>query len=159
MRPDRAFDDEGAGMTDQQAGIEVLLVEDDPGDVLMTREAFEEHKVVNRLSVVADGVSAMAFLRKEGEHAEAPTPDLILLDLNLPRMDGREVLAAVKADERLKQIPVVVLTTSEAEEDVLRSYSLHANAYVTKPVDFDRFIQVVRQIDDFFVTVVRLPHR
>ncbi len=146
-------------MTDQQAGIEVLLVEDDPGDVLMTREAFEEHKVANRLSVVADGVSAMAFLRKEGEHAQAPTPDLILLDLNLPRMDGREVLAAVKADERLKHIPVVVLTTSEAEEDVLRSYSLHANAYVTKPVDFDRFIQVVRQIDDFFVTVVRLPHR
>ncbi|GAB6938437.1 response regulator [Isoptericola variabilis] len=159
MRPDRAFDDEGAGMTDHQAGIEVLLVEDDPGDVLMTREAFEEHKVANRLSVVADGVSAMAFLRKEGEHAQAPTPDLILLDLNLPRMDGREVLAAVKADERLKHIPVVVLTTSEAEEDVLRSYSLHANAYVTKPVDFDRFIQVVRQIDDFFVTVVRLPHR
>lgn len=158
-RPDRAFDDEGAGMTDQQTGIEVLLVEDDPGDVLMTREAFDEHKVANRLSVVADGVSAMAFLRKEGEHAQAPTPDLILLDLNLPRMDGREVLAAVKADERLKHIPVVVLTTSEAEEDVLRSYSLHANAYVTKPVDFDRFIQVVRQIDDFFVTVVRLPHR
>ncbi|SKC79389.1 response regulator [Krasilnikoviella flava] len=146
-------------MTDQQAGIEVLLVEDDPGDVLMTREAFEEHKVANRLSVVSDGVSAMAFLRKEGEHAQAPTPDLILLDLNLPRMDGREVLAAVKADERLKHIPVVVLTTSEAEEDVLRSYSLHANAYVTKPVDFDRFIQVVREIDDFFVTVVRLPHR
>ncbi|MGW6454290.1 response regulator, partial [Isoptericola sp. NPDC055063] len=106
-----------------------------------------------------DGVSAMAYLRKEGEHEDAPTPDLILLDLNLPRMDGREVLAAVKADERLKHIPVVVLTTSEAEEDVLRSYSLHANAYVTKPVDFDRFIQVVRQIDDFFVTVVRLPRR
>lgn len=144
-------------MTDQRAGIEVLLVEDDPGDVLMTREAFDEHKVVNRLSVVADGVSAMEFLRQEGEHAGAPTPDLILLDLNLPRMDGREVLAAVKADERLKHIPVVVLTTSEAEEDVLRSYSLHANAYVTKPVDFERFIQVVRQIDDFFVTVVRLP--
>jgi len=146
-------------MADHQTGIEVLLVEDDPGDVLMTREAFEEHKVVNRLSVVADGVSAMAYLRKEGEHAQAATPDLILLDLNLPRMDGREVLAAVKADERLKHIPVVVLTTSEAEEDVLRSYSLHANAYVTKPVDFDRFLQVVRQIDDFFVTVVRLPRR
>jgi CheY-like chemotaxis protein len=159
VRPDRAFEDGGAGMADQQAGIEVLLVEDDPGDVLMTREAFEEHKVANRLSVVSDGVSAMAFLRKEGEHAQAATPDLILLDLNLPRMDGREVLAAVKADERLRHIPVVVLTTSEAEEDVLRSYALHANAYVTKPVDFDRFIQVVRQIDDFFVTVVRLPHR
>jgi two-component system response regulator len=141
----------------EQAGIEVLLVEDDPGDVLMTREAFEEHKVANRLWVVADGVSALEFLRKEGEHAEAPTPDLVLLDLNLPRMDGREVLAAVKEDPRLRHIPVVVLTTSEAEEDVLRSYSLHANAYVTKPVDFDRFIEVVRQIDDFFVTVVRLP--
>ncbi|AEG44040.1 response regulator [Isoptericola variabilis] len=146
-------------MTDQQTGIEVLLVEDDPGDVLMTREAFAEHKVANRLSVVSDGVSAMQFLRKEGEHADAPTPDLILLDLNLPRMDGREVLAAVKEDPELKQIPVVVLTTSEAEEDVLRSYALHANAYVTKPVDFDRFIEVVQQIDDFFVTVVRLPGR
>ncbi len=143
----------------QQAGIEVLLVEDDPGDVLMTREAFAEHKVANRLSVVSDGVTAMQFLRKEGEHADAPTPDLILLDLNLPRMDGREVLAAVKEDPELKQIPVVVLTTSEAEEDVLRTYALHANAYVTKPVDFDRFIDVVRKIDDFFVTVVRLPGR
>jgi CheY-like chemotaxis protein len=143
----------------QQTGIEVLLVEDDPGDVLMTKEAFAEHKVANRLSVVSDGVTALEFLRKEGEHAGAPTPDLILLDLNLPRMDGREVLAAVKADPGLKQIPVVVLTTSEAEEDVLRSYALHANAYVTKPVDFDRFIDVVRKIDDFFVTVVRLPGR
>jgi two-component system response regulator len=143
----------------QQTGIEVLLVEDDPGDVLMTTEAFAEHKVANRLSVVSDGVTALEFLRKEGEHAGAPTPDLILLDLNLPRMDGREVLAAVKADPELKQIPVVVLTTSEAEEDVLRSYALHANAYVTKPVDFERFIEVVRKIDDFFVTVVRLPGR
>ncbi|GED10195.1 response regulator [Cellulosimicrobium cellulans] len=139
--------------------IDVLLVEDDPGDVLMTREAFEDHKVTNRLSVVADGVSALRFLRKEGEHEGAPTPDLILLDLNLPRMDGREVLAELKADEALRKIPVVVLTTSEAEEDVVRSYSLHANAYVTKPVDFDRFIDVVRQIDDFFVSVVRLPGR
>ncbi|GAA4733114.1 response regulator [Isoptericola chiayiensis] len=146
-------------MTEQQVGIEVLLVEDDPGDVLMTREAFAEHKVANRLSVVADGVSALEFLRRTGEHADAPVPDLILLDLNLPRMDGREVLAAVKADPDLKHIPVVVLTTSEAEEDVLRSYALHANAYVTKPVDFDRFIEVVRQIDDFFVSVVRLPAR
>jgi len=139
--------------------IDVLLVEDDPGDVLMTREAFEHNKLRNRLSVVADGVSAMEFLRKEGEHPDAPTPDLILLDLNLPRMDGREVLQALKADERLRSIPVVVLTTSEAEEDVVRSYSLHANAYVTKPVDFDRFIDVVRQIDEFFVEVVRLPGR
>lgn len=137
--------------------IDVLLVEDDPGDVLMTREAFTENKVANRLAVVPDGVDAMAFLRKEGEYADAPTPDLVLLDLNLPRMDGREVLAAMKSDDELRRIPVVVLTTSEAEEDVLRSYSLHANAYVTKPVDFERFIDVVRQIDDFFVSVVRLP--
>ena len=137
--------------------IEVLLVEDDPGDVLMTREAFEDTKVVNRLHVVSDGTAAMEFLRKEGEYADAPTPDLVLLDLNLPRMDGREVLLAVKQDESLRKIPVVVLTTSEAEEDVLRSYSLHANAYVTKPVDFDRFIEVIRKIDEFFVTVVRLP--
>jgi CheY-like chemotaxis protein len=139
--------------------IDVLLIEDDPGDVLMTREAFEDNKLRNRLSVVSDGVSALQFLRKEGEHVEAPTPDLILLDLNLPRMDGREVLQALKADDGLRSIPVVVLTTSEAEEDVVRSYSLHANAYVTKPVDFDRFIEVVRQIDEFFVEVVRLPGR
>ena len=139
--------------------IDVLLVEDDPGDVLMTREAFAQNKVANRLAVVSDGESAMRYLRKEGEHADAPTPDLVLLDLNLPRMDGREVLAAMKSDDALRSIPVVVLTTSEAEEDVLRSYALHANAYVTKPVDFERFIAVVRQIDDFFVQVVRLPGR
>ena len=139
--------------------VDVLLVEDDPGDVLMTREAFGDYKVKNQLHVVSDGVEAMGFLRREGEHADAPRPDLVLLDLNLPRMDGREVLQAVKSDPELASIPVVVLTTSEAEEDVLRSYSLHANAYVTKPVDFERFIQVVRQIDDFFVTVVRLPTR
>ncbi len=139
--------------------IDVLLVEDDPGDVLMTREAFEDNKVANRLAVVSDGVSALAYLRKEGEHADARTPDLVLLDLNLPRMDGREVLEAMKNDEALRSIPVVVLTTSEAEEDVVRSYALHANAYVTKPVDFERFIEVVRQIDEFFVEVVRLPQR
>jgi len=137
--------------------IDVLLVEDDPGDVLMTREAFKDNKLANRLSVVPDGVDAMAYLRKEGRFADSPTPDLVLLDLNLPRMDGREVLAAMKSDPELRRIPVVVLTTSEAEEDVLRSYSLHANAYVTKPVDFGRFIEVVRKIDDFFVSVVRLP--
>jgi CheY-like chemotaxis protein len=139
--------------------ISVLLVEDDPGDVVLTREAFEDNKVHNALHVVSDGVEAMAFLRNEGEHAAAPRPDLVLLDLNLPRMDGREVLAAVKADPGLRTIPIVVLTTSQAEEDVLRSYELHANAYVTKPVDFERFIEVVRQIDDFFVSVVRLPPR
>jgi CheY-like chemotaxis protein len=137
--------------------INVLLVEDDPGDVLMTREAFEENKVANNLLVVNDGVRAMEFLRREGEYTDAPRPDLVLLDLNLPRMDGREVLAAIKEDPHLRTIPVVVLTTSEAQEDVLRSYSLHANAYVTKPVDFERFIDVVRRIDDFFVTVVKLP--
>jgi CheY-like chemotaxis protein len=139
--------------------IDVLLVEDDPGDVLLIREAFEHNKVLNELSVVADGVEALAFLRREGEHADAPRPDLVLLDLNLPRKDGRQVLAEVKSDPDLRQLPVVVLTTSEAEEDVLRSYDLHANAYVTKPVDFDRFIEVVRQIDEFFVSVVKLPHR
>ncbi|PSK92284.1 two-component system response regulator [Murinocardiopsis flavida] len=137
--------------------IEVLLVEDDPGDVLMTKEAFEEHKVGNRLHVVSDGVEALRFLRREGEFADVPRPHLILLDLNLPRKDGREVLAEVKKDANLSAIPIVVLTTSEAEEDILKSYQLHANAYVAKPVDFDQFIQVVRQIDDFFVTVVRLP--
>jgi CheY-like chemotaxis protein len=142
-----------------QAMVEVLLVEDDPGDVLMTQEAFADYKVANRLSVVSDGESAMAYLRKEGEYADAVTPDLVLLDLNLPRMDGREVLAELKADPELRRVPVVVLTTSDAEEDIMRSYNLHANAYVTKPVDFERFINVVRQIDDFFVSVVRLPRR
>ncbi|MFI9387380.1 response regulator [Kutzneria sp. NPDC052558] len=137
--------------------VDVLLVEDDPGDVLMTREAFEHHKIRNKLHVVADGVEALQFLRREGPHAEAPRPGLVLLDLNLPRKDGREVLSEIKSDDSLRSIPVVVLTTSEAEEDILRSYDLHANAYVTKPVDFDRFIDVIRQIDDFFVTVVKLP--
>jgi CheY-like chemotaxis protein len=131
--------------------ISVLLVEDDPGDVVLIQEAFEHNKVRNSLHVVGDGVEAMAFLR------EGNRPDLILLDLNLPRKDGREVLAEIKSDPLLRSIPVVVLTTSKAEEDILRSYDLHANAYVTKPVDFNRFIEVVRQIDEFFVTVVKLP--
>ena len=139
--------------TDSQP-IVVLLVEDDPGDVVLIQEAFEHNKVRNRLHVVGDGVEAMRFLRDGGER-----PDLILLDLNLPRKDGREVLAEVKGDAELRSIPVVVLTTSKAEEDILRSYDLHANAYVTKPVDFNRFIEVVRQIDEFFVTVVKLPAR
>ena len=137
--------------------IDVLLVEDDPGDVLLTREAFEHNKVRNKLHVVHDGEQALAFLRQEGDYAGVPRPDLILLDLNLPRKDGREVLEEIKNDPELRAIPVVVLTTSEAEEDILRSYRLHANAYVSKPVDFDQFIRVVRQIDDFFVTVVKLP--
>ena len=139
--------------------IEVLLVEDDPGDVLMTQEAFEEHKVRNNLAVVNDGTDAIAYLRREGQYADAPRPDLVLLDLNLPRRDGREVLAEIKNDPNLCDIPVVVLTTSQADEDILRSYKLHANAYVTKPVDFERFIAVVRQIDEFFVSVVKLPPR
>jgi CheY-like chemotaxis protein len=137
--------------------VDVLLVEDDDGDVLMTREAFEHHKIRNKLHVVQDGEEALQFLHREGPYADAPRPGLILLDLNLPRRDGREVLAELKADPELRVIPVVVLTTSEAEEDIVRSYSLHANAYVSKPVDFDRFIDVIRQIDDFFVTVVKLP--
>ena len=137
--------------------IEVLLVEDDPGDVLLTREAFEHQKVANRLHIVNNGEDAISFLRKQGQYTDAPDPDLVLLDLNLPGMHGREVLAAVKEDPKLQTIPVVVLTTSEAEEDVLRSYQLHANAYVTKPVDFDRFVRVVKQIDEFFISVVRLP--
>jgi CheY-like chemotaxis protein len=139
--------------------IQILLVEDDPGDVLITREAFAENKVRNQLSVVSDGEAAMAFLRREEGFANAPRPDLILLDLNLPRKAGHEVLAEIKSDSDLQRIPVVVLTTSDAEEDILRSYDLHANAYVTKPVDFDCFLTVVRQIDDFFVTVVKLPGR
>jgi CheY-like chemotaxis protein len=144
-------------MTDSAHSIEVLLVEDDPGDVLLTKEAFADHKVKNNLHIVSDGEEATAYLRRQGVHAGAPRPDLILLDLNLPRKDGREVLKDIKADPDLRSIPVVVLTTSEADEDILNSYDLHANAYVTKPVDFDSFIRIVRQIDDFFVTVVKLP--
>lgn len=137
--------------------IEVLLVEDDPGDVLMTQEAFADHKVKNNLSVVSDGVEALAYLRRQGKWADATRPDLILLDLNLPRKDGREVLAEIKSDPDLMVIPVVVLTTSGSHDDVVSSYRLHANAYVTKPVDFDQFIRAVRQIDDFFIGVVQLP--
>ena len=144
---------------EQLVPIEVLLVEDDPGDVLMTREAFTEHRLRNRLNVVSDGDEALAYLRQEGVHQDAPRPDLILLDLNLPRRDGRQVLEEIKSDPELRRIPVVVLTTSQADEDILRSYQLHANAYVTKPVDFERFVGVVKQIDDFFVSVVKLPPR
>jgi CheY-like chemotaxis protein len=159
----------GSGARESGAPMEVLLVEDDPGDVLMTQEAFEEHyagsaphhptQVRNRLAVVSDGAEALSYLRQEGQYAGAVRPDLILLDLNLPRRDGREVLAEIKTDNDLRRIPVVVLTTSQADEDILRSYQLHANAYVTKPVDFDQFIAVVRQIDEFFVSVVKLPPR
>ncbi|MCA1004713.1 response regulator [Rhodococcus hoagii] len=139
--------------------IDVLLVEDDPGDELMTREAFEFNKVGNNLHVVRDGEQALDFLYRRGEYADAIRPDLILLDLNLPKYDGRQVLETIKSDQDLADIPVVILTTSGAEEDIVRSYKLHANAYVTKPVDLDQFIAAVRQIDDFWVQVVRLPGR
>jgi CheY-like chemotaxis protein len=146
-------------MMENLAVVDVLLVEDDPGDVVLIKEAFEYNKVHNALHVVSDGEEALEFLYRRGRYEAAPLHDLVLLDLNLPRKDGREVLEEVKADRDLRTIPVVVLTTSEAEEDIVRSYDLHANAYVTKPVDFDRFIEVVRLIDDFFVTVVKLPTR
>ena len=144
-------------MTPAGRPIEVLLIEDDPGDVLITREAFEHYKIRNTLRVASDGQEGLDYLYQRGSHKGATRPDLILLDLNLPRKDGREVLADVKSDPALRSIPVVVLTTSKSEEDVLRSFDLHANAYVTKPVDFDRFIEVVRGIDEFFVTIVKLP--
>ena len=137
--------------------IEILLVEDNPGDVRLTKEALHEGKVYSNLHWARDGVEALEFLRQEGAHRAAPRPDIILLDLNLPKKDGREVLSAIKSDEQLMQIPVVVLTTSSAEEDVFRSYKLHANCYVTKPVDLDKFLQVVKSIDTFWLTVVTLP--
>ena len=139
--------------------IEVLLVEDDPGDVLITQEAFHDYRIANRLTVVSNGEDAIAYLRKQGRFAGVATPDLVLLDLNLPRRDGREVLRDMKQDAELRRTPVVILTTSEAEEDVIAAYDLHANAYVRKPVDFDQFVAAVRAIDDFFITVVRLPSR
>ena len=138
--------------------VDVLLVEDDAGDVLLTKEAFAHYRAHDTLHVVGDGEQAIQFLRRTGDYADVPRPGLILLDLNLPRRTGLEVLADLKADDDLHTIPVVVLTTSQAEEDIARSYSLHANAYVSKPVDFERFIEVIRQIDNFFVTVVQLPH-
>jgi two-component system, chemotaxis family, response regulator Rcp1 len=137
--------------------IELLLVEDSEPDVRLTIEALREAKVKNRLWVVDDGVEAVDFLRRHGKHPDAPRPDLILLDLNLPRKDGRQVLKEIKNDDSLKRIPVVILTTSKSEEDVLRAYDLHANCYITKPVDFNRFMEVVKSIEDFWLTVVRLP--
>lgn len=137
--------------------IEILLVEDNPGDVRLTVEALKDGKIRNNLSVVRDGVQAMTFLRREGKYAESPRPDLILLDLNLPRKDGREVLSEIKKSPTMQHTPVVVLTTSDARPDILRSYELHANCYITKPVDLEQFIQVVRSIEDFWLTIVRLP--
>lgn len=137
--------------------IEILVVEDSPGDARLVMEAFKEGKVYNRLHVVTDGVQAMQFLRREGTYASMPRPDLILLDLNLPKKDGREVLAEIKADATLRRIPVVILTTSQAEEDILRTYDLHANSYITKPVDVDQFFRAIRLIEDYWLTVVALP--
>ena len=139
--------------------IEVLLVEDDPGDILMTKEAFADYKIANTLNVVSNGEDAIAYMHKQGRYADVATPDLVLLDLNLPRRDGREVLLDIKSDPDLRRIPVVILTTSAAEEDIIAAYDLHANAYVRKPVDFEQFVAAVRAIDDFYITVVRLPPR
>ena len=140
-------------------GIQVLLVEDSPGDVRLTQEAFKDAKVHISLHVASDGAEAMAFLERKGEHSDAPRPDLILLDLNLPKKDGREVLEEIKQSPTLKSIPVVVLTTSASEEDILRSYLLHANCYITKPVDLDGFLKVVKSIDSFWLSVVKLPQQ
>ncbi len=137
--------------------IDILLVEDNPGDVRLTREALKDSKVRNNMFVVEDGVEAMEFLRQQGKFAKVPRPDLILLDLNLPRMNGREVLAQVKADEILKRIPVVVLTVSKSEEDILKAYDLHANCYITKPIDFEQFMKITKSIEEFWLTIVRLP--
>lgn len=137
--------------------IDILMVEDDPDDVFLTQEALKGAKVLNRLHVVPDGLEALAYLRRQEPHSSAQRPDLILLDLNLPRMNGREVLAVLKADPDLRLIPVVVLTTSDSEEDILKSYALHANCYIQKPVDLDRFMKVVRSIEDFWLSIVQLP--
>ncbi|MDH5759658.1 MAG: response regulator [Gemmatimonadota bacterium] len=137
--------------------VDVLLVEDNPGDARLAREALKDAKVKNRIFHVEDGEKAMAFLRRTGEYAEAPRPDLIILDLNLPLKDGREVLAEIKEDPSLKTIPVVILTVSDAEEDILRTYELHANCYITKPIDLSQFIKVVNSIDDFWLSIVQLP--
>jgi chemotaxis family two-component system response regulator Rcp1 len=146
-------------MTADERGImvEILLVEDNPGDVRLTLEALREAKVCNKVNVAVDGVDAMAFLRQEGKYANAPVPDLVLLDLNLPRKDGREVLAEMKASRALRSIPIVVLTTSTAEMDIVKSYDLGANCYIAKPVELDRFLEVVKGIEDFWLTIVRLP--
>jgi CheY-like chemotaxis protein len=146
-------------MTSDGRPIDVLLIEDDPGDILITREAFEHYKIHNTLHVAHDGQEGLDFLYQRNSHESAPRPDLILLDLNLPKYDGRQLLEQIKSDPDLCPIPVVVLTTSAAEEDILRSYRLHANAYVTKPVGFNEFMEVIRQIDQFFVQVVSLPPR
>jgi two-component system response regulator len=137
--------------------IEILLVEDNPGDVRLTREALKDSKILNRLSVVGDGMEAMAFLRREGEYADVPRPDLVLLDLNLPKKDGRSVLKEIKEDPILRRIPVVILTTSLSEQDIIKTYDLYANCYINKPVDLDQFINVVKSIESFWFSIVKLP--
>jgi len=137
--------------------IEILLAEDNPGDVELTRESFEEAKVANNLHVTEDGAKALSFLKKQGDYADKPRPDVILLDLNLPKVTGHEILEFIKEDDSLKRIPVVILTSSEAEEDIVKSYNLHANSYITKPVDLDKFLKVVKTVEDFWLHVVRLP--
>lgn len=137
--------------------VEILLVDDNPGDARLAVEAFKEAKVRNNVHIVDDGVKAMAFLHREGEYADVPHPDVILLDLNLPKKDGRQVLAEIKADADLKRIPVVILTVSKAEEDILKTYNLHANCYITKPIDLDQFLEVIKSIENFWLTVVTLP--
>jgi two-component system, chemotaxis family, response regulator Rcp1 len=138
--------------------VDILLVEDNEGDARLAKEAMRDSKIRNSLHHVADGEEAMAFLRRQGRHALAPRPDLILLDLNLPKKDGRQVLAEIKADDDLKRIPVVILTVSSAEEDILKSYNLHANCFITKPIDLNQFLKVIRSVEDFWLTIVRLPN-
>lgn len=144
-------------MSDASKPVEILLAEDNPGDVKLTEKALERGDVINNLHVVTDGVEALAYLRQEGEYAEKPRPDLVLLDLNMPKKDGIEVLEAISEDPELQRIPIVVLTSSEAEEDIIRSYDLHANAYLTKPVDFDGFLDIVSRIEEFWLSVVKMP--
>ncbi|QLH78927.1 response regulator [Halosimplex rubrum] len=142
---------------DEAEPVAILLAEDNPGDVTLTRKALERGSIINNLHVVNDGVEALSFLRQEGEYADEPRPDLVLLDLNMPRKDGRDVLEEIKTEDRLKRIPIVVMTSSEAEEDIVQSYDLHANAYLTKPIDFDGFLDVIERIEEFWLTVVKMP--
>ena len=144
-------------MKNKFKAVEILLIEDNPGDVRLTVEALKESKIINNLNVVDDGIEALSYLQKEGIYKDKPRPDLIILDLNLPKKDGREVLGEIKSDDSLKQIPIVILTTSEAEEDIIKSYELHANCYITKPVNMEQFIKVVKSVGDFWFSIVMLP--
>ena len=144
-------------MKNKFKAVEILLIEDNPGDVRLTVEALKESKIINNLNVVDDGIEALSYLQKEGIYKDKPRPDLIILDLNLPKKDGREVLGEIKSEDSLKQIPIVILTTSEAEEDIIKSYELHANCYITKPVNMEQFIKVVKSVGDFWFSIVMLP--